>query len=172
MEDRKMHRTRALTILGFVLVGIVVVTIFSFSAKPATAGKPSGSILVGCRGEDEGSAGSSIFLECNTSDGTLFTENQRVPEGYFLLVTDVTVTRYSGTESRILMKLFDAYDISSRGDWLPIGSEDRMVSAHFTTPYLIIPAGHRLEVEYGATKAEYFGLRVSGLLVNDVSSWP
>jgi hypothetical protein len=164
-----MQRTRALTILSFVFIGIVAVVILSIGAKPVSAGKPSAPALVGCRGEVSGGGPTSVFLDCSASDGTQFVGNQRVPDGYLFLVTDVMVTREN--DCHVRMKLYDSYDASSEGDWITLARNDCTTSVHFTTPYLVLVPGHRLLADYWGNPAEYHSVRVSGVLVSDISDW-
>ncbi|MBC7224809.1 MAG: hypothetical protein H5T59_11145 [Anaerolineae bacterium] len=101
---------------------------------------------------------------------------QRVPSGYYLLVTDVVVTPDGGTDTSATINdviLYDAYGSNGRAYSIRFRSLGTgTFSEHFTTPYMVLPAGHRLEAAAAWFNDDWLFVQVSGLLVTNVSCQP
>ncbi|RME47120.1 MAG: hypothetical protein D6791_06630 [Chloroflexi bacterium] len=117
----------------------------------------------------------SRFLTCVAADGTPFVDGQRVPNGRYLLVTDIMVIPDGGTDVNALtdVTLYDAYGTSGRAYSLRLrGTTTAAYGQHFTTPYMVLPAGHRLEASTAWFAEKWVFVRVSGLLVTNVNYLP
>ena len=84
----KANFSRSMLVLVVVLAVLVVIWLM---ANPVRATLGNYGTPVRCTAININS-GQSAFLDCFAADGTPFTDGQRVPSGYYLLVTDVVVT--------------------------------------------------------------------------------
>jgi len=120
-------------------------------------------------------AGTTQFLTCVTPGTNLMVSGQRVPSGYYFLVTDVFVTPSTGGTGNtpVGFYLYDAYAISSRASLYFFRSIDgASYGEHFTVPLYVLPADHRLEIQAFNANAAAFDIRVTGLLVTNVAYTP
>ena len=121
------------------------------------------------------SAGTTTFLTCVTPVSPSFVSSQRVPAGYFFLVTDVFVTPLSGGTGNtpVSFYLFDAYATSGRASSYTFRSIDgASYGEHFNLPLYVLTEDHRLEVQAFNANAASFDIRITGMLVNNVSYLP
>ena len=162
-------------IVCFVVIGLLG---FQFVSKPARASLGNSGIPVQCFPDTLGNTiapDESAFFRCVAADGTLFNDNQqRVPAGYYLLITDIVITPESG-DSTIGAFNLTLYADSGKSNW-EYGVEFRdltgnTVSEHYTVPYMVLPENYRVE---GYNQAATYSLNIylSGLLVTNVSYMP
>lgn len=119
--------------------------------------------------------GNATFLSCVAADGTPFESGQRVPNGYYLLVLDVLVTPDAGTDVTTLtdVTIYDAYGDSSRQSSFRLRDTSSSTYGRvFGAPYLVLSPGHRLEVTNAAFSESAVEVRISGLLVTNLSYIP
>lgn len=160
----------ALTLV--IMIGLVVTT----GSGKATAALGNSGVPVRCFKPSAALApGGQTFLNCIASDGTAFAEGQRVPTGYYLLVTDVLITPDAGTATSGIVDLtfYDAYGTNSRQSSFRLRDTRAATFGYqFSAPYFALPATHRLEVTSAAISAHGAEIRVSGFLVTNLNYLP
>lgn len=172
MKGSAIVRTSLIAVMALMLVGL---SSGMLGATDAAASLGDSSVPVRCYTTSILAPGKQAFLYCVASDGTLFPESQRVPTGYYLLVTDVLITPDAGTAMTGLtdITVFDAYSTSSRQSSFRLrNSQANSFGFNFNAPYFSMPAGHRLEVTSASLSAFGAEIRISGFLVTDVDSLP
>jgi hypothetical protein len=164
-------------------VALVLLATIWLAVNPAQAALGNSGVPVRCAPSgSEIPVGEARFLDCVAADGTSFTDGQRVPSGYYLLVTDIVVTSsWSGIVADRYLSLYDAYGDASRAYALemssgppvdPSLSQVPTFGLHFTTPYMVLPADHRLEGVNELGSGSNIKVYVSGLLVTNVTYLP
>lgn len=121
------------------------------------------------------SPGTTVFMTCVNSGSNLFVSSQRVPSGYYFLVTDVFVTPLSGANGNatVTFYFFDAYGTSGRASSYTFRSVDgASYGQHFTVPMYVLPADHRIEIQAFNANTVDFDIRVTGLLTTNVDYLP
>ncbi len=123
------------------------------------------------------SHGETQFMTCVRADGGYpgFVNSQRVPSGYYFMVTDVFVTPLSGGNgsTTVTFYLFDAYGTSGRASSYTFRSLDgASYGQHFTVPLYVLPADHRIEIQAFNANAADFDLRITGVLTTNVNYLP
>jgi hypothetical protein len=170
----KKHLIR-MAIMGLVvvLVGLGATWLVSGNARAALGNQ---GVPVRCYTSSAGVApGGDIFLTCVPAAPPGFVSSQRVPTGYYFLVTDVMVTPQASTTTaeRVDFYLFDAYGTNSRSSSYHFRSVDGASSGqHFSVPLYTLTADHRLEVQAFNANDVGFDIYVTGLLVNNVNYLP
>jgi len=168
-------RTRSIFV---VLAAVTVLLLIAWGAAgPVRASLGNTGVPVRCTEQPGASIppAESRFLTCTAADGTAFVDGQRVPSGRYLLVTDILVTPDGGTDTAALtdVTLFDAYGESGRAYSMRLrGTTTASYDYHFTSPYMVLPAGHRLEASTASFAEKWVFVRVSGLLVTNVNYLP
>lgn len=159
-----------------VALALMVVGLAGPASGKAAAGLGNSGVAVRCFAPGAGvAAGNSAFLTCYAADGTGFSDNQRVPPGYFLAVTDVLVSPRAGAalSGATEISLFDAYGTSSRQSQFYLRSADTSTYGHtFVVPYLVLQSDHRLEVVAPGFNAYTVDVRVTGVLVTNLQWLP
>lgn len=169
--------TKRVVPLALVVAVAAILSITWVAAGPVRASLGNTGVPVRCS-EAPGTSippGESRFLTCYAADGTPFTDGQRVPTGRYLLVTDILVIPDGGMDTAALtdVTLYDAYGGSGRAYSLRLrGTTTDSYGYHFTTPYMVLPAGHRLEAVTAWFAEKWVFVRVSGLLVTNVNYLP
>jgi hypothetical protein len=172
-----MNTTHSRRIIVVVAAVAVLFAIAWGAAGPVRASLGNTGVPVRCS-EAPGTPiqpAESRFLTCTAADGTPFADGQRVPNGRYLLVTDIMVIPDGGTDMEALtdVTLYDAYGNSGRAYSLRLrGTTTASYDYHFTTPYMVLPAGHRLEASIAWFAQKWVFVRVSGLLVTNVNYLP
>jgi hypothetical protein len=168
-----------LRVRHLVVALVVVLALFLFAADglhPARAAMGNRGVPVRCFASGGGiAAGDSAFMTCYAADGTSFSGNQRVPSGYYLLVTDVIVTPRAGSNTSGVTEIFvyDAYGASSRQSHFYLrGSTTDSYGHTFAVPYMVLSADHRLEIVAQGFNAYAVDVRATGLLVTNVLAMP
>ncbi len=120
---------------------------------------------------------SSLFLTCVTppGSGVSFVSSQRVPSGYFFLVTDVMVTPVGGTTGDATTDFYleDCYgDASIQSINHFRNLEGATYGQHFNAPMWVLLADHRLQVVTQAANQQNFDIRVNGFLVTNINYMP
>ncbi len=116
---------------------------------------------------------SSMFLTCVTppGSGVSFSGSQRVPVGYYFVVTDVLVTPVGGTATAVTdFYLEDCYgdaNIQSINHFRHLGGET--YSEHFTAPMWVLLADHRLQTVAQVANEQNYDIRVNGMLVTNLN---
>ncbi len=158
---------------------VIVLALFMFTADglhPARAAMGNRGVPVRCFAPGAGvAAGGQAFMNCFAADGTPFSGNQRVPSGYYLLVTDVIVTPRAGsTISGVTeVSVFDAYGTSSRQSQFYLRSSTTDSYGHtFAAPYLVLQPDHRLEIVAAGINISTVDVRATGLLVTNFLAMP
>lgn len=161
----------------WLLVLVAVITGGWFSVKPVRAALGNTGTPVRLNMASSVAPGNTggAFMRCFTVSGPTFVDNERVPAGYWLLVTDIEVIPEAASTAAAItdVTLYDAYGTNGRTTNYRLRSTDSSsYGVHFTVPYLVLAEGHRLEV----TTAAYAGVNVrvyaSGLLVTNVNYLP
>lgn len=123
----------------------------------------------------DGTIGPASFFRCVAADGTPFGGGQSVPGGYYLLVTDVLLTPARVTTIDTIHEV-TLRDVAGNNS---VTAELRLEvfrsdtkSLNFTTPFLVLPAGHRLSAEHFGPDTFDVHAYVSGLLVTNVTYMP
>jgi hypothetical protein len=178
----KAKYPRNLLVSAAVVLGLLAA--IWLAANPAQAALGNSGVPVRCTPSgSEIPIGEARFLECFAADDTPFTDGQRVPSGYYLQVTDIVVTSHGGgpTASDRSLSLYDAFGDASRAYALELSSTHTAdptltgvptFGLHFTTPYMVLPAGHRLEGVNESWSGGAIKVYVSGLLVTNVTYLP
>lgn len=163
----------------FLIMATIILLAFGFTQmKPKNVQAALGNqgIPVRCYNTSGGlSAGTTTFLTCVTPVSPGFVSSQRVPAGYYFVVTDVFVTPLSGGtgDTPVTFYLFDAYGTSSRASSNTFRSIDgASYGEHFNMPLYVLTEDHRLEVQAFNANAASFDIRITGMLVNNVSYIP
>ena len=171
-----MFTLRVRHLVMMLLVFAALFVLGAGGSDPAHAAIGNRGIPVRCFTPGAGVvAGNSAFMTCFAADGTPFSGNQRVPAGYYLLVTDVIVTPRSGTATSGVteVSVFDAYGTTSRQSQFFLRSTTTGSYAHtFAVPYLVLQADHRLEIVAAGINPFSVDVRVTGLLTNHVAYLP
>ena len=168
------NRLGQFAILG-VLIIIMAFAISQLNLIPAKAALGNQGIPVRCYISGSVAAATSQFMTCVSAASPYFVSSQRVPTGYYFLVTDVFVTPSTGGTGNtpVGFYLFDAYGTSSRASSYTFRSIDgASYGQHFNVPFYVLTADHRLEVQAFAANATSFEIRITGLLVNSVTYLP
>lgn len=170
----KKHLFRA-AIIG-VLVLIVGLGATWLVNGPARAALGNQGIPVRCYVTSAGVApGGDIFPTCVSASLPGFVDSQRVPDGYYFLVTDVLFTPHSSTTGpeKVDFYLFDAYGTNGRSSSYHFRSVDGATAGqHFTVPLYTLTPGHRLEIQAFNANDVDFDIYVTGLLVTNVDYLP
>jgi len=162
----------SITLLAVILIGLGVTWIANGSARAALGNQ---GIPVRCYISGTMAPGTTQFLTCVSAAPPGFVGSQRVPDGYYFLVTDILVTPSGGTTGNapVDFYLFDAYGTSSRASLIHFRSVDGATyGEHFTAPMYVLSADHRLEVQAFNANATSFDIRVNGLLTTNVDYLP
>ena len=172
---KNLRRSIILVVLGvFAITAILVAT---GSIFPARAALGNNGVPVRCDLGNLGiSPGEELYFNCYASDGTLFTDKeQRVPKGYYLLVTDIIISPQliSSTPGyfRFLLQEVTGTDIWLHGIWF-LDITGNTVSEHFSVPYFVLPAKHKLRGGLVSRSDYSLDVHISGLLVTNLSYLP
>ncbi|NLG51576.1 MAG: hypothetical protein GX552_15840 [Chloroflexi bacterium] len=164
-----MQTHRARYVLGLVIaVAICLVAVWWF-AKPAQAslgntGTPVYGNLVGPLPQSE-----QRYVRFFAADGTPFKNGDMVPDGKYLLITDILVTPDGGTDAAAVISV----DLEVGGQSIRLRSTDNgTLNMHFTTPYFILRGGERLRVTNAWFSNKWVYVNVSGVLVSNVNYVP
>jgi hypothetical protein len=167
-------RTRHL--VATVLLVLAVFALVGSGAGPALASMGNRGVPVRCFAPGSGiTAGNAAFMTCYAADGTSFAGNQRVPSGYYLLLTDVLVSPRAGSSTTGVTEIsvYDAYGTSGRQSQILLRSTRTDTYGYtFASPYLVLSADHRLEIVSAGVSAFPVDVRASGLLVNSAVAVP
>jgi hypothetical protein len=164
------------TLSRIVIVALVVVVALTvLNHQPADAALGNQGTPVRCYTSGSLSAGTTQFMTCVSAAPPSFVSSQRVPAGYYFLVTDIFVTPLGGStgSATVAFYLFDAYSTSGRASSYTYRSVDGQSSGqHFTTPLYVLTPDHRLEIQAFGANQQSFEIRITGLLVNNVTYLP
>lgn len=88
---------------------------------------------------------STKTLKCYAADGTLFTNSdERVPTGYYLLVTDITLVTDGGLDASAVVSA-DFKAASPANQFMRLRNTDNaMQHFHFGAPYFVLNVGQSL----------------------------
>ncbi len=163
----------------FLVVGlsvVILIALVSIGSGHAVASVGGTGIPVRCYKSGAAIApGGEAFLSCVAVDGPAFAEGQRVPDGYYLLVMDVLVTPDAGTATGGILdiNLFDAYGTSSRQSTIRLrNDEPASFGFNRSAPYLVLVAGHRLEVTSTAFSTHGADVRIGAILTTNLNFLP
>jgi len=122
------------------------------------------------------SAGNDVRLFCFPPNGTV-APFERVPAGYYFMVTDVTmspITSGASTGNLVELDLKDGYGTS--GVFFAINHfkyvDGATAGQHYISPMWTLVADHFLEVAVSANTQQYFELRVMGILTTNATYIP
>jgi hypothetical protein len=119
--------------------------------------------------------GESVFLTCTPADGSSTWSEGRVPEGKYLMVTDIHISPeyVVDTNQSMYVTLYAAYGENNRSYGLQYNRPViETYSQHYTTPLMILPEGYRIEAVHGLPSGPRIEVEVSGLLVSNVDYLP
>lgn len=92
-----------------------------------------------------------------------------MPEGKYLLITDIVVTPDGGTDSAAVVSL----DLDNGRQSIRLRNTDNATfGLHYTTPYFILRGGERLRVTNAWFSEKWVYVNVSGVLVSNVNYIP
>jgi hypothetical protein len=122
-----------------------------------------------------GGGSPDFFMTCVTPPGAPdFIDNQRVPDGYYYLITDVMITPYGGAAGNtVYLDLKDAYGdnyVQSENHFRVL--DGATTGQHFNAPMWVLLATHRLQVTEMAGNQSDYDIRVNGILVTNISYLP
>lgn len=166
-----MERWKTVIAVGFLIVAVgffIRMVSGTDSAWADADNTPANAIPVRCAGIT--AVGSRDQYDCvRQDDRSSFTE---VPEGHYLLVTDIVVTRNALTTTgdyfiwigRYTGDVIPASPVMSLSGSTPLETN----TYHFQSPYIILTAGESLGISNNDSD---FGVNtyVSGFLVTDVT---
>ena len=163
---------RVLLVAGGVIV--LILGIFLLTPTRAKATFANLGIPARCYGSFTTTAD---FLTCVPPSGaeTSFVGAQRVPAGYYFLVTDVMVTPLGGTTGDALtdFSLEDCYGTSNIQSINRFRNlEGATYGQHFNAPMWTLLPDHRLQVVVNGGSQQAFEIRVNGLLVTNINYLP
>lgn len=164
-------------VLAFAVITLIVVLISGQLAASAQASLGNSGVPVRCA---PASTGQIIlqddyeFFNCSTFGGISFTAGQRVPTGYYLLVTDISATPDLSDSDYYRLTIYAAYGENSRAYSFNImNASGGSHSEHFQVPYLILPEGYRIEgYAYISPGPNALRVQISGLLVTNLNYLP
>jgi len=162
----------------FLVAATIVILAFGFAqlkTDNVEAALGNQGIPVRCSLSNAGvNAGESDFMVCRTPVSPVFTEYQRVPSGYYFIVTDILVTPlYAGTDPVSTdITLYDFYDGLSYEYYRFRGVGAESFGEHFNMPLLVLPAEHSLHVSGKITNTGFVDVRVTGMLVTNATYVP
>jgi hypothetical protein len=153
-------RSTLLAISAVLLFILVVVSLWT----PVQAQLGNTGVPVACVGQPP----PSDHLVCTAADGTAFVSGYRVPNGYYLHVTDIVFTPVGSVIGIIYLWEMNGNDsiISVINFLVP---QTGSVGHHFTSPYLVVPAQGYL---YTSVSAGNWVVYASGLLTRNVAFLP
>jgi hypothetical protein len=157
--------------------GIIVLILGIILLTPARADASLGNTGIPARCYNIGFS-SSITLTCLTPSGsaTSFVSGQRVPTGYYFLVTDIMITPNSGTTSSDALVDFDLKDAYGAGSLQSSNHfrnfEGGTFGQHFNAPMWVLLPDHYLLAVTRAGNLQTFEIRVNGLLVTNINYIP
>jgi hypothetical protein len=161
----------SLIALALVLVGGVGALVWSGRATALG----NSAIPVRCYKTSTLQPGNAAFLTCQSAGGVAFVDNQRVPNGYYFVVTDVLITPDAGLDTTGItdLTLYDAYGDNGRSYSFRL-RETRAATfgPSFAAPYMVLIPGHRLEATLAGFSANGVEVRVSGWLVTNLDYLP
>lgn len=169
-----MGRKPKLYLYGLIILVILSLAALAVVATPSRAslgnhGVPVFGRLAGPLPQTE-----QAYLKLYAADGTLFGGgNETVPEGYYLLITDVVMTPDGGTDPAAVMSVDLLGSTSGGTQSLRLRSTDNgTLSLHFSTPYFILRPGDRLRASNAWFSDKWAFVNVSGLLVTNLAYLP
>ena len=151
------------------IVGIVLLAPAHAEAAFANTGIPARCYDI--------SFSSNFFMTCVTPQGsaTSFVSSQRVPTGYYFLVTDIMVSPLGGTAGNALTD-FDLEDTYSTSGIQSIthfrNLEGSTYGQHFNAPMWVLLPDHRLQVVVSSGNQQNFDIRINGFLVTNLNYLP
>jgi hypothetical protein len=177
MQETEVIMERLVIRKGFWLAVLMVLIVAGWAAvKPVQAYLGNTGVPVRCIRATPLSPGFRNYLPCVPANGPEFTDsNQRVPDGYYFLVTDITIIPDGGTDVEAIT---DVYVHSSHGESERVTSirlrnvTTASYGISYRVPYLVLPAGHRLELVNDAVSQKGVSARISGILVTNVNFLP
>jgi hypothetical protein len=159
-----------------------LIMVFALVVAGWVAAKPVKALLGNIGTPVEGYMGGSLapgnnyFMTCFTPSGPNFTDsNQRVPDGYYFLVTGITITPDAGTTINAVtdVDIYDAYGTNNRRTFITLrGVTTATYGVQYTVPYFVLTGGHRLEIVNASYSQFPVMVRVTGLLVTNVNYLP
>jgi hypothetical protein len=145
--------------------------------SPARAEAALGNTGVPARCYNIGWNGSGFYLTCTTppGSGVSFVGSQRVPAGYYFMITDLWATPASGTTTDgvtdfYLQDCYSEASIQSVNHFRNL--EGATYGQHFNAPMWVLLADHRLQVVPQAANQQNFEIRVNGFLVTNLNYIP
>ena len=108
-----------------------------------------------------------LHIRFTAVDGTPFIDGEGVPEGKYLLITDIVVTTDGGTDAEAVFSV----DLASLAGTVARQTL-RLRSTDNATPYFVLRGGERLRVGNAWFSTEWVYVNVSGILVSNVNYVP
>ncbi len=156
--------------MNFVKICLAVVACVMLSVPESARALPVGK-PVRCFNQFTVQPTDESFLTCLNIAGLPFFEGgQRVPEGHFLLVTDIILTPDAGLSTSGLMdvRVTVAAGENDRLYSLRLRSNAETVHQRFGISHLILGAGQRLELQNSSLSQFGAQLEITGLLVTEL----
>lgn len=154
---RLLSRTTLIVIGAGLLLVLGAMSLWT----PAQAQLGNSGVPVHCAA---GVLSSAQTFGCIASDGTAFVNN-RVPTGYYLMVTDIIIAPINSTDVQADIEMEDAGN-TLVNDVLIQTTSFGTQGQHFTTPALVLPAQYRLRaatLNGGGYLGEVFGMLTRNL---------
>ena len=167
-----IHISRARAVLWGVAVLLLLGLAWQWTSS-ARASLGNTGIPVHCRTTSTVAESATRTLKCHAADGTLFTNSdERVPSGYYLLVTDVILVPDGGSDASAVVSA-DLASANPADQFMRLRNTDNAMQAlHFTSPYFVLKAGQYLSVTNAWFSQKWIYVYASGLLVQNVSYLP
>ncbi|NOZ06231.1 MAG: hypothetical protein GXP41_07765 [Chloroflexi bacterium] len=166
-----IHISRARAVLW----GVAILLLLGFAwqwTSSARASLGNTGIPVRCSASSFAES-TTKTLKCYAADGTLFTNSdERVPTGYYLLVTDIILVPDGGSDASAVISA-DLMAKNPSNQFMRLrNTNNAMQPLHFTSPYFVLKAGQYLTASNAWFSQEWIYVYASGLLVQNVSYLP
>lgn len=171
-----MKRTSMWIVLAAgVLIGLLVAGVF-LAASSAHAAVGNTGIPARCTGFATVTQRTGV-LKCYANGITFGTSGEvpdiTVPSSYYFLVTDIVFSPEAGSQVGALSVRLARWRNTDELDRIELYASTRdSLSTHFTTPYLVLSAGERLEMYHSSTEIITSRVFVSGMLTTNLEYLP
>jgi hypothetical protein len=164
-----MTRKVKWSVTGIASVVLLALVVAAVVVRPSRASLGNRGIPVYGRLPGPVPETETYTMRFTAADGTAFDDGEAVPDGYYLLITDIVMTTDGGRDASAVVSV----RVSDESRWLRLRSTDNAtLNLNYTTPYFILEAGDRLAVGNAWYSDKWAYVNVSGLLVTNVSYLP
>lgn len=159
------------------LGAILVVTLVAIGATGRQSRASLGNRGVPVYGRLAGPVpeGDTYAMKFTAADGTPFNDSKEtVPDGYYLLITDITMTTDGGRDAAavVSLDLKRTHGASSLHSLRLRSTDNETLHLNYTTPHFVLEPGDGLEATNAWYSDKWAYVNVSGLLVHSVTYLP